>query len=74
MPNQVCEIASSRYRYLEGFFESGAAPYLAASLGLAPEKERAIDKALQKLEEGIQGIFESDNYREYLRTLGKFHD
>lgn len=79
---EVCEIASQRYRYLEGFFTGQPDLYPPAASGVfmsdleAPpaEKERKIDQALEKLEEGIKHIFESDNYREYLRTLGKFHD
>ncbi len=78
----ACEIASPELRYLEGFFTGQPDVYppavsdifMADPLGLPPEKERKIDQALAQLEEGIQGILESDNYREYLRTLGKFHN
>jgi hypothetical protein len=71
---EVCQLPSSRYRYLETFFESGPDLFMADPVAPPTEKERSIDKALAKLEEGIQEVFQSDKYREYLKTLGKFHD
>lgn len=74
MPEFACEIASPRYRYLESYFTSRPVLFMAETLGLAPEGERKIDQALAQLEAGIQNILESDNYQQYLRTLGKFHN
>jgi Zn-dependent peptidase ImmA (M78 family) len=33
-----------------------------------------FDKTLTELEKGVKEIFESGNYREYLKTMGKFHN
>lgn len=70
----ACEAASPEYRYLESFFEGGPALVLSDPAAPPVEKERKIDIAMAQLEEGINKVFESDNYRQYLQTLGKFHD
>ncbi|KKL93186.1 hypothetical protein LCGC14_1877210, partial [marine sediment metagenome] len=70
----ACSIASPQYQYLEAFFESSPVLFMADPASPPAEKERKIDQALAQLEIGIQNILESDNYREYLRTLGKFHN
>lgn len=38
------------------------------------EKQKQIADLLQKAEQGIKDIFESDRYKEYLSTMSKFHN
>jgi hypothetical protein len=37
-------------------------------------KERRIDEMLKRLKEGVDGIQQSDNFRQFLMTMSKFHD
>lgn len=37
-------------------------------------KKEQIQEITNKLEEGINNLFQSDNYKNYLKTLSKFHD
>lgn len=37
-------------------------------------KERKIDDVLKRLKEGVDGIQQSDNFRQFLLTMSKFHD
>jgi antirestriction protein ArdC len=59
---------------------SAAAPGKAAALtviplGLTAENPRdRLKEATAKLEAGIKGIFESEQYKTYLKTLSKFHN
>jgi hypothetical protein len=71
-----CDMPAMKYRYLLTFFsndESESVSRLFDPVQTA-EKERKIDQALARLEDGIKNIIESDNFRSYLETLGKFHD
>jgi vacuolar-type H+-ATPase subunit E/Vma4 len=37
-------------------------------------KERKIDEVLKRLKEGVDGIQESEKFREFLLTMSKFHN
>ncbi len=37
-------------------------------------KERKIDEVLKRLKEGVDDIQESDNFKQFLLTMSKFHD
>jgi len=37
-------------------------------------KERKIDEVLERLKEGVNDIQESDNFKQFLLTMSKFHD
>ena len=32
-----------------------------------------VQKAFQQIEVGVKAVFESENYRNYLKTMAKFH-
>ena len=38
------------------------------------EREKKIKELLQKAEEGVQGVFESESFQNYLKIMAKFHD
>lgn len=40
----------------------------------AAATERKIDEVLKRLKEGVSGIQDSDNFRQFLLTMSKFHD
>jgi len=51
------------------------APLPDYSFAIEPEvKERKIDEVLKRLKEGVSDIQESDNFKQFLLTMSKFHD
>ncbi len=45
------------------------------SFAIEPEvKERKIDEVLKRLKDGVNDIQESDNFKQFLLTMSKFHD
>ncbi|MDD5038276.1 MAG: ArdC-like ssDNA-binding domain-containing protein [Dehalococcoidales bacterium] len=51
------------------------APLPDYSFTIEPEvKERKIDEVLKRLKEGVSDIQESDNFKQFLLTMSKFHD
>ncbi|MFC1930680.1 ArdC-like ssDNA-binding domain-containing protein [Chloroflexota bacterium] len=51
------------------------APLPDYSFAIEPEvKERKIDEVLKRLKEGVNDIQESDNFKQFLLTMSKFHD
>ena len=51
------------------------APLPDYSFAIEPEaKERKIDEVLKRLKEGVNDIQQSDNFRQFLLTMSKFHD
>jgi len=72
------EKVPSQYRGLiEWIGEPLPAYSLAVDLfpAVEPEvKERKLDEVLRKLKEGVDSIQDSDNFREFLLTMSKFHD
>ena len=40
----------------------------------AEEKQQQMDAIMQKLENGVQAIYQSENYENFLKTMGKFHN
>ena len=37
-------------------------------------QKEALDEITKRLEEGIRNVFESDNFKEYLRVMSRFHN
>jgi len=67
-----CEIVRPRHYDLVSWFNSPVPDY---SFAIEPEtKERKIDEVLRRLKSGVESIQESDNFREFLLTMSKFHD
>jgi len=67
-----CEIVRPRHYELVSWVGVPLPDY---SFAIEPEvKERKIDEVLKRLKEGVDGIQESDNFREFLITMSKFHD
>lgn len=67
-----CEIVRPRHYDLVTWVGTPVPDY---SFAVEPEvKERKIDEVLKRLREGVDGIQESDNFREFLLTMSKFHD
>ena len=51
------------------------APLPDYSFAIEPEvKERKIDEVLKRLKDGVNDIQESDNFKQFLLTMSKFHD
>ena len=51
------------------------APLPDYSFAIEPEvKERKIDEVLKRLKEGVNDIQESDNFKQFLLTMSRFHD
>ncbi|MDD4987182.1 MAG: ArdC-like ssDNA-binding domain-containing protein [Dehalococcoidales bacterium] len=51
------------------------APLPDYSFAIEPEvKERKIDEVLKRLKEGVNDIQDSDNFKQFLLTMSKFHD
>ncbi len=66
------EPVPSQYRYLVGWLREPLPEY---SLAVAPEvKERKIDAVLKQLKEGVENVQNSENFRQFLLTMSKFHD
>ncbi|MDO8715939.1 MAG: DUF192 domain-containing protein [Dehalococcoidales bacterium] len=71
-PGETCEIVSPRDFKLLSWVGAPVPDY---SFAVEPEtKERKIDEVLKRLKEGVDGIQQSDNFRNFLLTMGKFHD
>ena len=67
-----CEIVRPRHYDLISWVGAPVPDY---SFAIEPEvKDRKIDEVLKKLREGVNEIQESDNFREFLLTMSKFHD
>ena len=67
-----CEIVRPRHYSLVSWFNAPVPDY---SFAIEPEtKERKIDEVLRKLKSGVDIIQESENFREFLLTMSKFHD
>jgi len=70
--SEECEIVRPRHYDLISWV---GAPLPDYSFAIEPEvKERRIDEVLKRLKEGVDEIQESDNFREFLLTMSKFHD
>jgi hypothetical protein len=62
----------SQYRYLTGWLREPLPEY---SLAVEPEvKERKIDAVLRQLKQGVENVQNSENFRQFLLTMSKFHD
>lgn len=59
-----------QYR-LTPFVEEAPEPLAPPTSDKPPTK---VDALMAKLEEGVQGIFESERYRQYLTAMSKFHN
>ncbi len=72
MAEQACERPSAKYQHLSTFFTESA---VEAALFAAEEgsTERKIDTVLAKLQSGIEAIYDSDNFKEFIDTMAKFH-
>jgi hypothetical protein len=69
---EPCEIVLPQYLSFLSWFGS---PMPDISFAIEPEtKERKIDEVLAKLKAGVEDIQNSDNFRNFLLTLSKFHD
>lgn len=69
---EVCEKVSPRDYNLLSWF---GAPVPDFSFAVESEtKERKIDEVLKRLKEGVDGIQQSDKFREFLLTMSKFHN
>jgi len=67
-----CEIVRPRHYDLVSWFNSPVPDY---SFAIEPEtRERKLDDVLRRLKSGVDSIQESDNFREFLLTMSKFHD
>ncbi len=70
------EPVPSRYRDLVSWLNE---PVFGYSLELLPAVDTAagehkIDSVLKQLKEGVEGIQQSDQFRQFLLTMAKFHD
>ncbi|MFC2014054.1 DUF192 domain-containing protein [Chloroflexota bacterium] len=67
-----CEIVRPRHYSLVSWFNAPVPDY---SFAIEPEtRERKIDDVLRRLKSGVDSIQESENFREFLVTMSKFHD
>jgi len=67
-----CEIVLPRHYDVLSWVGSPLPDY---SFVIEPEvKERKIDEVLKRLKEGVNDIQESDNFKQFLLTMSKFHD
>jgi len=68
----TCEIVRPRHYNLVNWFNAPVPDY---SFAIEPEtRERKIDEVLRRLKSGVDSIQESENFREFLLTMSKFHD
>jgi len=69
---EVCEKVSPRDYKLISWVGAPVPDY---SFAVESEtKERKIDEVLKRLKEGVDGIQQSDKFREFLLTMSKFHN
>ena len=67
-----CEIVRPRHYELVSWVGAPVPDY---SFAIEPEvKERRIDDVLKRLKEGVDDIQDSNNFREFLLTMSKFHN
>jgi len=67
-----CEIVQPRHYDVLSWV---GAPLPDYSFVIEPEvKDRKIDEVLKRLKEGVNDIQESDNFKQFLLTMSKFHD
>ncbi|MGI2336811.1 MAG: ArdC-like ssDNA-binding domain-containing protein [Dehalogenimonas sp.] len=67
-----CEIVYPRNYDLVSWVGAPVPDY---SFSIEPEaKERRIDEVLKKLKDSVDGIQQSENFRNFLLTMSKFHD
>jgi len=70
--NGVCEIVRPQHYDVLSWV---GAPLPDYSFAIEPEvKERKIDEVLKRLKEGVNDIQDSDNFKQFLLTMSKFHD
>jgi len=70
--SEECEIIRPRHYDLVSWVGVPLPDY---SFAIEPEvKERRIDDVLKRLKEGVDDIQDSNNFREFLITMSKFHD
>jgi len=68
----ACEIVRPRHYDVLSWV---GAPLPDYSFAIETEvKERKIDEVLKRLKEGVNDIQESDNFKQFLLTMSKFHD
>jgi hypothetical protein len=72
------ELVPSRYRDLVGWINNPVPDYK-LGLELLPAVDAAagaykIDSVLKQLKEGVEGIQQSQNFRQFLLTMAKFHN
>jgi uncharacterized membrane protein (UPF0127 family) len=69
---EICEKVSPRDYHLISWFGAPVPDY---SFAVESEtKERKIDDVLKRLKEGVDGIQQSENFRNFLLTMSKFHN
>ncbi|WP_411814423.1 ArdC-like ssDNA-binding domain-containing protein [Dehalococcoides mccartyi] len=69
---EICEKISPRDYHLISWFGAPVPDY---SFAIESEaKERKIDDVLKRLKEGVDGIQQSENFRNFLLTMSKFHN
>ncbi len=61
-----------QYKYLAGFINEPVPDY--SLMTLPAEAERKIDQVMKQLKEGVEGIQNSENFRQFLTTMAKFHN
>lgn len=67
-----CEIVRPRHYDVLSWV---GAPLPDYSFAIEPEvKERKIDEVLRRLKEGVNDIQKSDNFKQFLLTMSRFHD
>jgi len=70
--SEECEIIRPRHYDLVSWVGVPLPDY---SFAIEPEvKERKIDDVLKRLKEGVDGIQDSQSFRDFLLTMSKFHD
>ena len=68
----ACEIVRPRHYDVLSWVGTPLPDY---SFVIEPEvKERKIDEVLKRLKDGVNDIQESDNFKQFLLTMSKFHD
>ncbi len=69
---ETCETLSPKYYGLLAWFGIPVPDY---SFSIEPEAgETKLDAVMKRLKDGVDSIQRSDNYRQYLLTMSKFHD
>jgi uncharacterized membrane protein (UPF0127 family) len=68
----ACEIVRPYYYDVVSWVGAPVPDY---SFSIEPEvKERKIDEVLKRLKEGVEDIQDSNNFKQFLLTMSKFHD